>query len=201
MRSLTGAFSYCYTLTNIKIPNSVTSIGKDAFYYCYKLTSIEVAEDNQDYKSIDGNLYSKDGKTLIQYAIGKSETSFIVPDSVTRINAYALKECYSLTSVTIGDSVESIGNGAFDGCYSLTSVTIGNSVTYIGRFAFWVMNLESIYYNGLAEDWTKISISADYNELEEATIYYYVENESDLPSDNGNYWHYVDGVPTVWVKD
>ena len=62
--------------------------------------------------------------------------------------------------------------------------------------------LTSVYYGGTAEDWAKISIDSYYNAgLTSATRYYYVENESDLPDDDGNYWHYVDGVPTVWVKE
>jgi hypothetical protein len=28
-----------------------------------------------------------------------------------------------------------------------------------------------------------------------ATVYYYVEQQ---PAESGNYWHYVDGVPTPW---
>ena len=39
------------------------------------------------------------------------------------------------------------------------------------------------------------------NYIYDATRYYFEENESDLPDDNGNYWHYVDGLPTVWTKE
>jgi hypothetical protein len=60
--------------------------------------------------------------------------------------------------------------------------------------------LQSIYYGGTEEDWTKITIETSNSDLLNATRYYYVENEEDLPADNGNYWHYVDGVPTAWVK-
>ena len=37
-----SAFSRCYFLTSINIPNSVTTIGKYAFYYCDSLTSINI---------------------------------------------------------------------------------------------------------------------------------------------------------------
>ena len=130
------AFDWCGSLTSVTIGNSVTSIGYGAFRECTSLTSILVDNDNTAYQSIDGNLYSKGGNTLIAYAIGKIEKSFTIPESVTSIGDYAFAWCRSLTSVTIPDSVTSIGDWAFRECTSLTSVTIGDSVTSIGNHAF-----------------------------------------------------------------
>lgn len=130
------AFSGCSSLTSITIPDSVTSIRESAFRGCSSLTSIVVDNDNQYFTSIDGNLYNKDKTELIQYAIGKTDTSFIIPDSVTSIGDYAFFGCSGLTSVTIGNSVTSIRDSAFIDCSSLTSVTIGNSVTSIYSYAF-----------------------------------------------------------------
>jgi len=131
------AFYSCGSLTSVTIGNGVTSIGSYAFENCTSLTSIIVGEGNTKYKSVDGSLYSKDGKTLIQYSIGKKDTIFIIPDSVTSIGDRAFYSCGSLTSVTIPDSVTSIGSSAFENCTSLTSVTIPDSVTSIGYRAFY----------------------------------------------------------------
>ena len=130
------AFSECTGLASVTIPDSVTSIGSDAFSRCTSLTSITVDEGNTAYKDIDGNLYTKDGKTLIQYAIGKKDTSFTIPDSVTSIGLRAFSGCTGLTGVTIGNSVNTIGHAAFSVCTGLTSVTIPDSVTTMGSFAF-----------------------------------------------------------------
>ena len=153
------AFIECGSLTSVTIGEGVTSIGDWAFSVCKNLTSISVSENNIAYKDIGGNLYTKDGKTLIQYAVAKTDTSFNIPDGVTTISDRAFAYCYSLTSitipgnvtsigddafhyctsltsVTIPDSVTSIGDAAFSGCYSLTSATIGNSVTSIGDATF-----------------------------------------------------------------
>ena len=107
------AFDGCSSLTSVVIGDSVTSIDAWAFSNCSSLISITVSEDNKNFKSIDGNLYSKDGKTLIQYAIGKKDTSFEIPDSVTFIGNSAFEYCSNLTSVVIPDSVTSIGSRAF----------------------------------------------------------------------------------------
>ena len=155
------AFGLCTSLTSITIPSSVENIWQYVFFGCNKLKSIDVDENNQHYKSVDGNLYSKDGKTLIQYAAGKTNATFSVPSDVTKIEGFCFYECINLTSVefeadsqltTIGDgafsgcinlqnitipsNVTSIGQTAFYGCFSLTSITIPNSVTSIGSSAF-----------------------------------------------------------------
>ena len=152
---------YWYSnFTSIWIPDSVSSIGTLVFTDSINLTEFHVDENNKHFTSIDGNLYSKDGQTLVRYAIGKPEktfeipnkvtvirddalafspnlTSIIIPNSVTSICDWAFEGCSSLTSVVIPDSVTSISDYTFYYCDSLTSVTIGNSVTSIGYDAFY----------------------------------------------------------------
>ena len=191
------AFFDCENLTSVVIGDSVTTIGDEAFYYCESLTSVTVDENNETYKSVDGNLYSKDGKTLIQYAIGKADTEFIIPDDVTHIGYRAFSDCSSLTSINIPDSVTHIGKFAFYSCDSLTSVTIGNGVTHIGYMAFYeCYSLTSVFYNGTADEWESIEISGYNGELESAALHLYSETK---PAKDGNYWHYdSDGNVTVW---
>ena len=214
------AFAYCTSLTSVVIGNGVTDIASVAFAYCDSLTNITVDKNNTSYKGIDGNLYTKDGKTLLQYAIGKSATNFtvpngvtsigssafsscesltsvVIPDRVTDIGVYVFENCTSLTSVVIGDGVTDIGNYAFENCTSLTSVAIGDSVTSIGQGAFCNCNsLTSVYYKGTAEEWGNITFATDNAPLQDTTRYYYSETE---PAATGNYWHYDEnGEIVVW---
>ncbi len=139
------AFFMCRSLTSITIPESVTSIGEWLFSACYSLTSIDVAAGNEQYTSLNGVLFDKDKTVLIQYPAGKSETDYIIPDSVTDISESAFEGCESLTSVTIPDSVISVSSKAFRCCANLTSITIPSSVTEIGWEAFYgCTNLASI---------------------------------------------------------
>ncbi len=168
------AFYNCDSLTSVVIPDSVQSIGYEAFWNCDSLTNITVDENNQYYKSIDGNLYTKDGKTLIQYAIGKTDTSFAIPDNVQSIGGSAFYNCIRLTSVAIPDSVQSIGwdvfahcinlksvvipdgvqsidSNTFSSCISLTSVVIPDSVQSIGDSAFYNCDsLTSVFITDIA---------------------------------------------------
>ena len=107
------AFHCCSSLTSVTIPSSVTSIGERAFSGCSGLTSFMVANENPNYAAINGLLCSKDGKTLI--ACPSGSTSATIPSSVTSIGNYAFEGCFSLTSVTIPSSVTSIGEDAFYG--------------------------------------------------------------------------------------
>ena len=130
------AFYCCTSLQSITIPSSATSIGVGICARCSQLKQINVDEGNANYTSIEGNLYTKDGKKLVQYAIGKKAPSFTIPSSVTSVGRSAFSGCASLQSITIPNSVTSIDDYAFANCTSLTSVTISNLEVKVGRDSF-----------------------------------------------------------------
>lgn len=130
------AFAYCTSLKNIAISDGITNIGDEAFAYCPLLGNIIVDENNVAYKSIDGNLYDKSGKRLIQYAIGKTEMEFIVPNSVETIGISAFAKNEKLETVVINESVQYIEDSAFAECKALKEVEIADNVIKIGDSAF-----------------------------------------------------------------
>ena len=105
-----SAFSYCYSLTSVTIPDSVTSIGDRAFSYCSSLSSVTIPDS---VTSIGNEAF---------YSCSNL-TSVTIPDSVASIGSLAFFGCTNLTSVTIGNGVASIGDMAFYSCSSLKSVT------------------------------------------------------------------------------
>ncbi len=88
-----AAFYYCLSLEKATIPASVTTIGNKVFYNCRKLAEIIVDPDNANYKSYDDNLYTKDLQKLIQYALGRTDAFFVVPDEVKEIAESAFYGC------------------------------------------------------------------------------------------------------------
>jgi len=125
-----------------------------------------------------------------------SLTSVVIPESVTSIQDGAFSNCTSLTSIIIGDKVEFVGAAAFLNCTSLTSIVISESVISIWDGSFFeCASLSMVCYAGTAEQWETISIDKNNENLTNATIYYYSEY---APATEGNFWYYVDGVPTVW---
>ena len=140
------AFECCTSLTSVTIGNSVTSIGNDAFSDCSNLTSITIP-----------NSVTSIGKSAFYNC--DSLTSVTIGNGVTSIGSSAFYDSDSLTSVTIiGNGVTEIGYRAFRWCDSLTSVTIGNGVTSIGSEAFYnCSNLTSIKYRGTEEQWGNVS--------------------------------------------
>lgn len=110
-----------------------------------------VESDHEDYISIDGNLYSKDGKTLIQYAIGKTNESFSIPAGVNTIGDFSFFGCESLATVTIPDSITSIGAGAFSGCSNLTGAYISDIGSWCGiTFGDRYYSSNSLFENGVS---------------------------------------------------
>ncbi len=133
----TSAFQQC-PIKDITIPASVKEIGTaegSPFGECPELVSISVAEGNNCVKVVDGVLFSKDGKRLIQYPAGKEESTYTVPSGTEKIEPYAFSACMKLQNIIISEGVKSIGDCAFAGS-KMESVNIPDSVTELGLFLF-----------------------------------------------------------------
>lgn len=190
------AFHDCYDLTSIVIGKSVTEIGERAFMNCAALTSIDVAEGNTAFKDIDGHLYTKDGKTLLQYSRNNTATEYVSPEGLetiaeeavsgadnlvtvqvncNTIGKWAFSGCDNITSVKLGDAVTEIGEEAFRSCDKLEKVELGAGLKNIGKSAFYETNgITDVYYKGTVADWCGITFGADANPTRPAgKLYFY----------------------------
>jgi uncharacterized repeat protein (TIGR02543 family) len=131
-----SAFCSCPSLISVNIPSSVNDIGKRVFSECTKLTSINVASLNQNYSSVDGVLFDKSQKTLIAYPHGKTTTSYTILNSVTSISDSAFESTASLNNLIIPNGVTTIGDYAFRYCSSLKNIEIPSNVKSIGLGVF-----------------------------------------------------------------
>ena len=105
-----GAFHWCSALTQVTIPNSVTSIGELAFSNCSALTQVTI-----------GNSVTSIGDMAFWKC--SALTQVIIPESVTSIGSSAFSYCSALMQVIIPESVTSIGSSAFSYCSALMQVT------------------------------------------------------------------------------
>ena len=100
-------------LFNIKLPNSLTSIGEAAFKYCLGFNSITIP-----------NSVTKIGRSAFYHCT--SLKTITLSNSLTTIEFFAFFECENLTSITIPKSVTSIETHAFTSCSGTIVVEEGN---------------------------------------------------------------------------
>ena len=131
------AFGYCNNLTSITIPNSVTSIGRRAFFDCSGLTSVTIGNG---VTSVESSAFSEcNGLTEVHITDLAAWCTIEFNDSTANPLYHAHNLYLSgklITDLVIPDSITNIGECSFYNCSGLTSVTIGNGVTSIGISAF-----------------------------------------------------------------
>jgi len=141
-----GAFYACVDLTSAPIPNSVTSIGVNAFRYCRSLTSVTIPEN---VTSIGGGPFAA-CSSLTSIEVESTNPSYMSKDGVLfDKEETTLIQCPAGKSgrYTIPNGVTTIEDWmAFYQCASLTSVTIPESVTSIGGF-FHCGGLKTVLVN------------------------------------------------------
>ena len=132
------AFLRC-KISSITIPNTVTSIGKEAFYKCAELTEVTIPESVTSigdrafancsaltrviWNAIHCGDFVYDSSTMTYPPFYNSPvTDFTWGEQVEHIPAFVCYKMNRLTKVSIPESVTSMGDMAFAHCTALTQV-------------------------------------------------------------------------------
>lgn len=125
------AFYGCKGLTEVTVPNSVTFLGKGVFFENSNLEKVQLPESLTEIP--DGLLLSTAIKEIA------------IPASVKRIGQAAFQNCLNLTNVEVPNTVTEIDEYAFSLCSNLISITLPKTLTEIDIALLWgCYNLASI---------------------------------------------------------
>ena len=130
-----STFLYCRSLENITIPATVTTVGINPFMENLALKAINVASGNKNFKSVDGVLFTADGKTLISFPPAKTK-DYVIPDGTEIIAHSAFCMARNLNTVQFPASVKRLESSAFLRVDSLKSISLPPALVYLGSSAF-----------------------------------------------------------------
>lgn len=110
-----GAFDSCSGLTQITLPESLTTIGNSTFHGCSGLTQISLPEG----LTIIGDCAFRGCEGLKQITL---------PKSLKEIGRFAFSGCSGLTQISLPEGLTTIGWRAFNHCSGLTEITLPTSL-------------------------------------------------------------------------
>ena len=139
-----SAFANCRQLKTINIPSTVEAINTELetwlgasfegsaviyvpiFGGCSSLPEINVDENNKNYASVDGVLYTKDLKTMLSCPTGYEKETIAIPEETEVINDYAFYDCISLKYIDLPKNIREIAGETepFEGCDSLHVINV-----------------------------------------------------------------------------
>ncbi len=136
---------------SVKIPSTVSNINIMAFYNSKFLENIE-CDDNMNYLSENGILYTSDMFSLIAYPENKKESEYNMPNSVNKIYSNAFSFCNHLEKVRLSENLKIIPDYAFAYNSGIRSVIAYGEITHVGFASFCKCeNLTEIQFSDTVE--------------------------------------------------
>lgn len=136
-------FSSLQNLTEVVLPQSLTTIRSCAFQNCNSLSSINTSYVTtlEEYAFSEccrlANIDISRVTSIDQYVFQSCGLrSVTIPRSITVIPRGAFINCRSLSSLTLHDQITKIGYDAFNDCYQLTSLQMPKSLKELDDYAF-----------------------------------------------------------------
>ena len=136
------AFLKCTEVSSVTIPSSVIYIGENAFSECNNLEKVIVSDISAWCSISFGNIDSNPlNRAHHLFSDENTEiTELNIPSGITTIKAYAFSNLTGLTSIVIPNSITTVGDYAFTGCHNASFESFPSSLTSIGESAFWNCN-------------------------------------------------------------
>ena len=138
------AFSSCKGLVSVSIPSSLVKLEGYGFSGCTGLKAVHIKDLSawckiDFYRSNYGSINPLYEAHHL-FLNGEEITNLVIPDDVSTINNCAFSYCEGLTSVETGNSLKDINWEAFEGCTNLKTLTLGSGIEHIGNRSFFGCN-------------------------------------------------------------
>ena len=178
------SFDFFRNIKSVYIPASIKSIKDDVFVggctwgigtssgfnSLSILESIEVAIENEFYKSIDGVLFSKDGKELVAYPTAKKSEKYVIPDGTESIESSAFLGNTYLREIVVPNSVSQVGKKTFEGMKNLQKIQLSDHIQEIPDSAF-----------AFCENLTEINFPKELRRIGHSCFFFFWIQSVDIP--------------------
>lgn len=144
-------------IKEICIDKDINFIEDKCFVNCTNLANIKVEEENKNFCSKLGVLFTKDMKKIICYPPLKSTSTYFIPQGVESINTHAFINNNAIKYVIIPTSLEYIGENSFVNCKYLNQIVIPENIKEIHPRAFNLCPRLTIrcYKDSVADEYCK----------------------------------------------
>jgi hypothetical protein len=205
------------TIKSIRVPATINKFGNNAFGWSGKVDIVFV-DDVAKWAAatFEGSGSPVTTQTKKIYIKDVYSDTLTIPEGVTKISQRAFMHWTQFKSILLPESLETISDTAFQYCSGLETLIIPAGVKSVGLAAIdRCTSLKTVLFEGKPEE-MKLSVFAQDTALTDiyvkwgmdeipgapwaapnATVWYYSESK---PTVKGDYWHYVDGVPSKWDK-
>ena len=195
------AFMDCLSLESVVLYENVNYVGDEAFYGCQSLHSVKLGEN-----------ITEIGPSA--FAGCPSLERLVIPDGVTRLRINMILGT-AVTWINLPKEMRTIEEISKNS--PLTAVIVPKELAKLNyNYLYRNTKLNKVFFTGTEEEWKSLPKVENYQRtnfmlgasvddealkvllaewLEVLNVYFYSEEE---PTEEGNFWHYVDGTPTKW---
>lgn len=139
-----GAFGMCLNLRSVSVKGGVGYIEDGAFFETISLEELEILGEETNYKTVNGGVYTADGKMLVFYPSARqgAEVEIAYGTEIIGIDVFARND--KIKSLKIPPTVRKICDGAFFGMSGLKSLEIPEGVCEFEQRALLFLSLDTI---------------------------------------------------------